>query len=533
MASNPIVRTRNGEVEGLRRRGVQVYRGIPYAQPPRGVLRFQAPVAPKPWAGVLSGRRFGPSAPQFPPAMLLVRRAIGAAESQQSQDCLYLNVWTPEADGRRRPVMVWIHGGAFILGSGSAGLYDGAQLARNGDAVVVTINYRLGALGFLNLNEIFPGAAAANPGMLDQIAALEWVRDNIEAFGGDPENVTIFGESAGGMSVGTLLGIPAARGLFHRAILQSGAAANVSTPAEATRVAETFLELFGGANLSQLQRAPVSALLAAQQKTTVQLGIELGTLPWQPSVDGDLIPEQPLAAIANGHARRVPVLVGSNRDEWKLFMLADRSARSLTEDSLRRRLARALPDREERGRTLAQHALEHYSAALQGGRRPVTPTDIWEAFQSDRIFHYPALRVAEEHCAHEPKTWSYLFGYSPPAMRQRMGACHGIDIPFIFGTLKDPALRPLTAFAPQARKLSEQMQRAWIEFSRCGDPRHDGIPSWPAFDAEKDTTMLFTRNTRVVELPFAERLRFWREFEAAEAGTPPVSQPVSLRQQRS
>ena len=462
--------------------------------------------------------------------MLLVRRAIGAAEAKQSQDCLYLNVWTPAMDGRRRPVMVWIHGGAFILGSGSAGLYDGSQLARSGDVVVVTINYRLGALGFLNLNEIFPGKAAANPGMLDQIAALEWVRDNIDGFGGDPENVTIFGESAGGMSVGTLLGIPAARGLFHRAILQSGAAHNVSTPAQATRVAETFLELFGGANLSLLERAPVSAVLAAQRKTTMHLGIELGTLPWQPSVDGELIPEQPMDAIANGHARRVPVMVGSNRDEWKLFMLADTSARSLSEDSLRRRLARALPDREEQGRPLAQHALEHYQAALAGGRHPVTPTDIWEAFQSDRIFHYPAMRVAEEHCVHETKTWSYLFGYSPPAMRQRMGACHGLDIPFVFGTLRDPALRPLTAFAPQARRLSEQMQRSWVAFARSGDPRHDELPEWPRFEAEKAPTMLFTRKTRVVESPFAERLRFWRELEA---GAAPVVEPSGLRQLRS
>ena len=516
MPLNPIVSTRTGKVEGLRRRGVRVFRGIPFAEAPRGSLRFQAPVPPKPWAGLHSGRHFGPAAPQLPPAMLLVRRAISASAAQQSQDCLYLNVWTPGADNRRRPVMVWLHGGAFVLGSGSSGMYSGAQLARSGDVVVVTINYRLGVLGFLNLCEIHPGRTVANAGLLDQIAALEWVRDNIEAFGGDPENVTVFGESAGGMSVGTLLGTPAARGLFARAIAQSGAAHNVSTQENATQVAETFLEIFGSSDLAKLEQAPVSALLAAQRETAARLTMGLGTMPWQPSIDRDLIPEQPLDAVARGAARGVPTLVGTNRDEWKLFMIADRKAASLDEDGLRRRLARALPDREVGGRAIAQHALESYREALAGGRGPATTRDIWEAFQSDRIFHYPAQRLAEEQSVHSAQTYTYLFGWSPPALRARMGACHGMEIPFVFGTLRDPALRALTAFAPYARKLSDCMQRAWTEFARCGDPRHGALPDWPGFDGKSGSTMLFTRRIRVEDAPFAARLRFWREFEAAE-----------------
>jgi para-nitrobenzyl esterase len=514
MALNPVVSTRTGKLEGLRRRGVRVFRGIPYAEPPRGALRFQAPLPPKPWTGVRSGRRFGPAAPQLPPAMLLVRRAIGAAASQQSQDCLYLNVWAPPPDARPRPVMVWIHGGAFVLGAGSSTLYDGAQLARTGGVVVVTINYRLGALGFLDLSRIHPGKTVANLGIRDQIAALEWVRDNIEAFGGDPENVTVFGESAGGMSVGTLLGTPAAKGLFARAILQSGATSNVSSPEQAARVSEAFLDALGARDLAQLEQASVSALLAAQRDTTMRLTMGLGTMAWQPSVAGDLIPEPPLAAIERGAAGDVSILVGTNRDEWKLFQLADRRGRNLDEDGLRRRLARSLPDCEvEGGRAIAQHAIDSYRAALVSPRGEPTPSQIWEAFQSDRIFHYPAERLAELQSAHAP-TYRYLFGWSPPALRERMGACHGMEIPFVFGTLRDPSLRALSAFAPYARRLSDHMQGAWLAFAAGSEPGHEELPAWPAFAGEGGATMLFTRRARVEEGPLASRLHFWRGLES-------------------
>jgi para-nitrobenzyl esterase len=426
-----------------------------------------------------------------------------------------------------------VHGGAFVLGAGSSSLYDGAQLAASGDVVVVTINYRLGALGFLDLSRIHPGRTVANAGIRDQIAALEWVRDNIEAFGGDPENVTVFGESAGGMSVGTLLGTPAARGLFARAILQSGAAHNVSSPQQAAQVAEGFLEALGRPSLDELEQTSVSALLSAQRDTTLRLTMGLGTMAWQPSVDGDLIPTQPLETLARGGGARVPTLVGTNRDEWKLFLIADRKARSLDEDALRRRLARALPDREVGGRALAQHAIEHYREALIGPRGMPEPGDVWEAFQSDRIFHYPARRLAEEQSAHAP-TWQYVFGWTAPALRDRMGACHGMEIPFVFGTLRDPALRALSAFAPTARKLSDRMQRAWLEFARSGDPRHEELPDWPAFEPEDGASLLFSRRLRLERAPFAERLRFWREMEAAETGAaePAAAQPAEGRRAR-
>ena len=216
-----VVTTRQGKLEGELHRGTAVFRGVPYAAPPTGERRLRPPEPPATWQGTRSAKHPAPAAPQMSPVLPVLRRAIGGSPAGESEDCLYLNVWTPATDGKRRPVMLWIHGGAFVMGSGSAGIYSGRRLARYGDAVVVTINYRLGALGGLNLRELLPGVegAPSNLCILDQIAALRWVRDNIEAFGGDPENVTIFGESAGGMSVGTLLATPQAHGLFQRAVL--------------------------------------------------------------------------------------------------------------------------------------------------------------------------------------------------------------------------------------------------------------------------------------------------------------------------
>jgi para-nitrobenzyl esterase len=439
--------------------------------------------------------------------MALVQNLIGAAAGAQSQDCLFLNVWTPRADGKRRPVLVWLHGGAFVMGSGSTALYAGARLARLGDVVVVTVNYRLGALGYLNLRELGSGPSppAANLGLRDQIAALEWVRDNIEAFGGDPDNVTLFGESAGGMSVGTLLGTPRARGLFHRAILQSGAAHNVMSQENATQVADQFMRDLGVVDLSAIQTASVSDILAAQRSTTAKLGLALGSMAWQPSVDGDLLPTPPLEAIEKGRARDVPILVGTNRDEWKLFMLGDRKARSMDIPALRRRLERAL-----RGDgTLVERALETYRSARGGN-----PSELWQNFQSDRIFHYPAHRLAQLQAAHNPNTYAYLFSWAPPIVGQRVGACHGIEIPFVFGTLREPVLRPLFGLTQGARQLSDRMMRAWIAFARTGRPAHADLSDWPAY-GEARTTQVLAAHCRLVDSPFEPALSFWADRERA------------------
>lgn len=497
---------------------MKVFRGIPYARAPRGPLRWQPPQPVEPWSDVRPALRYGASSPQSPPAIWLVRTLVAASDTQ-SQDCLFLNVWTPATDQRRRPVLVWIHGGAFVLGSGSSALYDGTRLARTGDVVVVTLNYRLGALGFLDLSSVLPGRTVANAGLRDQIEALRWVRDNIEVFGGDPENVTLFGESAGGMSVGTLLGTPAAQGLFHRAICQSGAAHNVSSRDRARRVAEVFLEQLGARDLPALESAGVSAIVAAQNRTTAEMRMAEGLLPWQPSVDGDLLPTTPLEAIGKGIARDVPLLVGTNRNEWRLFMLADAKGRQLDDAGLARRLARALPGCDAGGRPLAESALHAYRE--MAGRELSSPADRWEAFQSDRVFHHPAHRLAALQSAQSERTFAYQFAWSPPGPGRRLGACHGIEIPFVFDALRHPALRALFPIAGRARHLSKRMQRAWIEFARSGDPGHDDLPDWPVYGAERAATMRLAPRCRGEDAPFAAAVRFWSDVEASGRTGPP------------
>jgi para-nitrobenzyl esterase len=497
-----IATTRQGRVEGETYRGTVVFRGIRYARPPEGGLRFRAPEPPDHWRGVLPARKFGAAAPQVSPVLPALERLIGGSASGRSEDCLSLNVWTPALDGKRRPVMVWIHGGAFVMGSGSAGIYSGRRLARRGDLVVVTLNYRLGALGFLDLRDL---GGVANLGIRDQIAALEWVRDNIAAFGGDPENVTIFGESAGAMSTGTLLGTPRANGLFHRAILQSGAADNVFATGESKQVTESFLRRAtssGPLDLAKLQVLPLPELLRAQNLVSMQLRMRLGGLAWQPCVDGDLIPTPPIDAIAKGLSSAVPVLVGTNSEEWKLFMLADR-LRAISRDELVRRLRRALPGFDAEGRPWSDRALVAYEQSDS------TPSEIWVAFQSDRIFRVPALRLAERQASHTAATFTYEFTWSPPFTGGLIGACHGLEIPFVFGTLRKRSLRPFLGLSRGALRLSSRMQQAWIDMARSGDPSHDELPHWPRYDAAKRATMMLGSRCSVVHAPGESERLFW------------------------
>ena len=509
------VDTPGGTLEGREQQGVQVFRGIPYAAPPVGDLRFRAPESVAPWYGSRPALDFGPSAPQVGPMSRLVRTMIGVGGSKQSQDCLYLNVWTPRvasaSKARRRPVMVWIHGGAFILGSGSSSIYSGARLAKRGDVVVVTVNYRLGALGFLTWGSLCGevGRPPANLGLLDQIAALEWVRDNIEVFGGDPENVTLFGESAGGMSVGTLLGTPAARGLFHKALLQSGAAHNCSSLERADKISQQFVsELkIDSPTPEKLGELPVGEVMRAQAITSAKIGLVEGTLAWQPCVDGGLIPEQPLAAIGRGLSADVPTLVGSNRDEWKLFMTGDSAGRNLDEAGLAERIRRALPGKNAEGETLADLALEAYRHV--GGPRGREASERWSAFQSDRVFHYPAARLADLQARHQPGTWSYLFEWAPGLVGGRIGACHGVELPFVFGGIRGPLMRATLGASSSAQRLCDRVQDAWLAFACTGSPEHPGLPAWPAHSEERRVAMALGSRCRLREDPHANGREFW------------------------
>ncbi len=507
----PFATSRQGRLEGDEDRGIAVFRGIRYAAPPVGPLRFRAPQPPPAWTGTRRATRFQRVAPQASPVFPLVGRLIGGGGGGEAEDCLTLNVWTPGVYRRCRPVLVWIHGGAFVMGSGSSPLYSGGRLARRGDVVVVTLNYRLGALGGLNLRALRPGApdAGSNPGLRDQIAALEWVRDNIAAFGGDPENVTVFGESAGGMSVGTLLGTPAAQGLFQRAIAQSGAANNVSSREQGAEIADLFLRELGIAAHDEraLADVPLGEILRAQVALAILRAMRQGILAWQPSVDGDVLPASALASVAGGVSKSVPLLVGTNRDEWNLFLIGDRDGRRLDDTGLRRRLERALPGADASGRARADVALDAYRAA-RSGRGRASPVGLWSAFQSDRIFHYPASRLAEAKLAHGAPVYAYLFTFAPPLL----GACHGLEIPFVFGTLREPLLRPLFGWSSAARDLACAMQDAWLAFARTGRPGSDGLPDWPPYDTARRQTLRLGRERSIEEAPFEDERRFWERL---------------------
>ena len=503
---DPVVETPHGRVRGLEQDGIRIFRGIPYAAPPVGPLRFAAPRPPEPWAGVRDATAFGPSAPQASMRLPLPGMDVGPMD----EDCLYLNVYTPGTSGKR-PVMVWIHGGGFVIGSGSQPIYDGTALARRGDVVVVTLNYRLGPLGFLDLEELCPEleGAVANAGLRDQIAALEWVRDAIEAFGGDPDCVTVFGESAGGMSVASLLAMPAAGGLFRRAIPQSGAGHNVHTRESARLVAEHLLGRLGLSPREAavaLREIPPDKLVEGQQQTILDLGSRVGLLPFQPVVDGDSLPQRPVDAVAAGVAEGVDLLTGTNRDEWKLFALLDPGLATLDEPGLVARVGTQIGSTER-----ARELVRVYREAREG-HRPTDPRELFFAIETDRVFRIPAIRLAEAQSHRHPGTFMYLFTWESPAMGGALGSCHALEVPFVFGAVGAPGADLFVGTGPEAHALEARMMDAWTSFARSGDPSHPELPGgrWPAYDEARRPTMILGPEC-AVELDPGERER--RAFE--------------------
>jgi para-nitrobenzyl esterase len=487
------VETSHGHVEGTRQQGVELFFAIPYAAAPMGERRWGAPLPSEPWAGVRACTRPGLVAPQ-PPG--LVSRLFGVGGEQAAEDCLLRNVATPACDGARRPVMVWLHGGGFTSGSGTLPVYDAGALARRGDVVVV--------------DEV-----AGNFGLLDQLAALEWVRDNVAAFGGDPDNVTLFGQSAGAMCASALLGAPCAAGLFRRAILQSGAARHVRTSESAARVTEVFCQEAGVAtgDRAALRGLPVEALLAAQGRCLQRLARELPDPPLEPVVDGQLLPEPPLEAVAAGRVPALPLLIGTNLDEWRFYGLGDPKAASLDEAGLLRRFGRGLPGRDRSGRSLAERVVETYRAA-RAGRESIHPRDLWFAIQTDRWFRHPATRLAETRARHQPATHAYLFRWRSPALGGALGACHALDVPFVFGSLEHPGVRDLVGDGAGAARLSDTMQGAWLAFARGQLPGHPELPDWPAYEAERRATMILGPECSVALAPAECERAFWDEIAA-------------------
>jgi para-nitrobenzyl esterase len=491
-----VARTQQGEVEGRERNGALLFAGIPYAAPPVGPLRFLPPEPHQRWSGVRSAQRFGPAAPQLPGEGVL-----GIREVRWDEDCLTLNVCTPAVDGARRPVLVWIHGGGFQTGQGAIPWYDGTSFATKGGVVTVTINYRLGALGFAHLAGIGGKAYESSGllGILDQIQALRWVRDNIAAFGGDPEKVTIAGESAGGMSVGILLGTPSARGLFRGAIAQSGAAQHVVSEAKAREVAGRFADALRADSVDALRERSPAEILDAHRHVAASYVEEsrgdptgLGGMPFRPVVDGVVLPVPPVESVRKGNAADVAVLAGTNADETTIWTYGE-----FDEARARRAFGRHLP-----------HAAGAYDT-YRSARPDAPPAELITALTTDATFRIPAVRLAEAQHAAGGRVHKYLFTWRSRALGGRLGATHALEIPFMFDTLTRPGVDAFIGPGPLPAELAERMHAAWTAFVHTGDPACGALPAWPAYEPAGRKVMELGDACRLLHDPGSAEREVW------------------------
>ncbi|MDQ0993666.1 carboxylesterase/lipase family protein [Streptomyces sp. V3I7] len=441
--------------------GVTSFLGVPYAAPPFGPRRFQAPSPPEPWPGVRDATSYGPTvphAPYAPPFDTLIPE-----DDNPGEDCLNLNIWTPSPEpGAGLPVMVWLHGGAFTNGSGSASAYDGSTFARDG-VVCVTLNYRLGADGFLHL----PGVPD-NRGLLDQVAALRWIAANISSFGGDPDQVTVFGESAGAMSIGALLSLNLAPGLFHRAILQSGACHHFLRPASASLITSHLAAKLGTDPTREAFAAvPLTELIVAQAELRAEVAARPDPALWGEAVL-NMMPFEPVAETLPTPHGDVGLLIGTNREEYRLFLVPTDRLETVTEPHLD-----AL--------TSAYGADPDQTLPVYRATRPnASPGDLLAAVATDWFYRIPAVRLAES----VPGSHLYEFAWRSPQFKESLGACHALELPFVFDRLDDPSYAPLLGPRPP-QPLADAMHTAWVAFAKTG------APGWPPYEPIGRTTMVF------------------------------------------
>ena len=459
-----------------------VFTGIRFAT----AERFRPPVPVAASSAVIDALTNGAQSPQL---LSPIEQMLGAGDLPMSEDCLFLNVYTPSADDRRRPVLVWIHGGAFTTGSGAMSWYHGSSLARRGDTVVVTINYRLGALGFLDLGSLAGEkyADAGNLGLLDQLTALRWLQENIDAFGGDPDNVTVFGESAGGSSVVALLGTPASAGLFHRAIAMSPSITQLRTSERAAEAAEAFLEATG-VSVDGLSTLSVEEILKAQ--AVLLSNFALGVTSFSPIPSGSLFDRHPLVGAA---ANPTPLVIGTNRDEMLLYAQFDPETRNLDQAGLLRRAVRTFGD-DNAGR-----AVELY----QRFRGNDTPARLSAAMVTDETFRAPAWALAQDRIDHGNATWMYWFTWQTPALGGGLGACHALDLPFTFDNLDRQSVDMFTGTSPDRQAVADALSGSVLSFATTGDP------GWPAYEASARSTRQIDVSSPVLTDPEAAIRELW------------------------
>jgi para-nitrobenzyl esterase len=434
-------------------------------------------------------------------------------KEMQKEDCLVLNVWTPAVkDGRKRPVMFWCHGGGFTMGSGSASIYDGTNLARRGDVVIVTINHRLGPFGYLYLGDISGEefAISSNAGMQDIVMALEWVRENITSFGGDPNNVTLFGESGGGYKVSVLMAMPTAAGLFHRAIVESGPGWRMMPKEIATEQANKLLKELGVsiANLGKLYSLSVEQILDAGRK--INRNIPFG---WWPVVDGKVLPWHPFDPVAPDISANIPLIIGTNKDEATLFLSAE-YRRSRLGDGPAAKIARniwfhtATPRIAHR---IAGKSAKSFLATYREGRQQSSDSELFSAMMTDWMMRIPSIIQAErKYAQHSAPVFMYLFSWETPILNGRLKATHGLEIPFVFDNIGSGLL---TGTGRTQSDLARNMSETWISFARSGVPNYAGIPNWSPYDPDERVTMIFDQKCRVENDPFKSERIAWNGIE--------------------
>jgi para-nitrobenzyl esterase len=497
-----VAETNFGKIRGIDNQGIKTFKGIPYGASTGGSNRFRPPADPAQWTGIRDALEYGHSAPQRDPAAPPpARGALGVAGQNlpaEGEDCLVLNVWTPGLnDGRKRPVMFWCHGGGFATGSGSSPDTDGTNLARRGNVVVVTINHRLNVLGFADLSEFGADfAGSGDAGMLDIVHALQWVRANIAQFGGDANTVMIFGQSGGGRKVETLLAMPSAKGLFHRATIESGAALQVAGREVAIRNAERLLAKLdvSKSDIHELQKLPLDRIMTAYFAVVREArGVDQSVSGFAPVVDGKILPQHPFQPAASPVSSEIPVMIGCTRTEMTLFSANDAAAFRLDDTGMRSRVNDLLGAQ-------APAMIDLYRRLNPGA----TPSDIYFLIASDYRYGAPTIKIAERRAAlGKAPVYLYYFRWETPVQGGRLKSPHTMEIPFAFDNVKVSAR--LTGGGPEAMALADKLSDTWIAFARTGNPNNPKIPHWPAFTTKGHATMVIDNVSEVIADPLREQ----------------------------
>ena len=512
-APGATVNTSAGKVRGLVQNGVQSFKGVPFAASTAGAARFLPPAKREPWTGVRDSFDFGLRCPQLasqfhgqvPPEF-----DVMCPDEPTGEDCLCLNIWTAGTSAsRKRPVMVWLHGGGYTTGSGAFTCCDGTALARKHDVVVVTINHRVNVFGFLYLAEIGGEqfAKASNVGMLDIVAALAWIRDNIAAFGGDPGCVTIFGQSGGAGKVSTLMAMPEAVGLFQRAIVQSGAEVRGIPSAAATKGAEAYLGKLGlkTNQLDGLQKLPTEQLLSVMGEMTGSGIPGAGTLPLGPVVDGRTLPANPFDPVASDLSANVPLLIGTTETEVSFF--PNQQLDPIDDANLHARVKQIL-----RGADDAK--VDQLIAAYRKGRPNATNTDLFLIIASDATFRTGVVLEAERKAAQgKALVYQYLFAWRSPVRDGKLRSFHTLEIPFVFDSVD--LAKSMTGSAQDAYVLAEKVSSAWVAFARTGNPNHAGFPQWAPFDNSRRAVMILEIECKAVNDPYGAEQRLLHLIQTA------------------